>query len=614
MGTGLAKFLQIVEKTHTRIIPETQRLDFRYTKGIMDVFKRILREVLKAKKVIVLLLILMLFAAGFDIAAPFIAQNLIDKLVSAFSHQQTIALGVVVIAALGIFVVTVIARLLDSAYDYKLFTFVTALEDRLRFAAYERYLSLHVLYHHESNSGQIIGRIDRGASGVYEILRDIVGKFIIQPAFVVLMIAGVLFYKDPVIAAITVLPLPIFIGVIIPLASRIYETEKKAHDIFEEFNREEYDVAANVLTVKHFAQETRETGKQKVIRAAGREYQYRAERYWKTSEILQTAVATLGRVGVIITGGYFTVIGRATIGEFVLYITLQNMVYQPLWQLSILFAMLRRSLARAERLFRVLDEQPNVIDKPDAVDLPNLKNSITFQNVSFSYRKEREVLREISVTIPAGKMIALVGRSGSGKSTFVNLLLRSFDPQSGKILIDQFDVRQVTQKSLRDQIAIVSQDVDLFSRTIAENIAYGKPGATPHEIAQAAKLAYAHDFIMKMPEGYQTTVGERGVKLSGGERQRIGIARAILRDPCILILDEATSHLDSESERIVQRATQHLTAGRTTIVIAHRLSTILHADKILVFDRGRIVGEGRHQELLKNCEVYNRLYRLQFEE
>ncbi|MEK7524640.1 MAG: ABC transporter ATP-binding protein [Patescibacteria group bacterium] len=580
----------------------------------MKALKRILHEAMKAKKTIVFLLVLMLFAAGFDLAAPFIAQNLIDRLVEAFTHKETIALSFVITAALGIFAVTIAARALDTMYDYRLFTFVTKLEDDLRFLAYEKYLSLHVLYHHEVNSGQIIGRIDRGASGVYEILRDIIGKFVLQPSLIVFMTAFILFLKDPVIATLIVLPLPIFIAVIIPLAQRIYDKEKKAHDLFEEFNREEYDVAGNVLTVKHFSQEARETAKQKIMRAAGRDYQYQAERYWKISEILQTAVATIGRVAVIIVGGYYTIIGRATVGEFVLYMTLQSMVYQPLWQLSVLFAILRRSLARAERLFRVLDEKPNVVDRPDALDLPPFKHALEFKNVSFSYRKEREVLRDISVVIPAGKMVALVGRSGSGKSTFVNLLLRSFDPQEGAILADGHDLREIKQKSLRDQMAIVSQEVDMFARTIAENIAYSKPEATSEEIIQAAKLAYAHDFIEKFPDGYNTMVGERGVKLSGGERQRIGIARAILRNPRILIMDEATSHLDSESERMVQKATSHLTEGRTNIVIAHRLSTILHADKILVFDHGQIVGQGTHHELVNQNEIYGKLYRLQFEE
>lgn len=580
----------------------------------MSAIRRIIKEVLKDKKTITIIFILMLLAAVLDVVAPFIAQDLIDRLVNVFTQGANISMRVIFIASIAIFVVTIGARLMDTWFDYRLFTFATKLEDQLRFQAYEQYLSLHTLYHHEVNSGQVIGRIDRGAGGVYELLRDVLGKFIIQPALYVLIVAAVLFYKDPVIAILIIAPLPLFIGVIIPLANRIYKTEKKAHDIFEEFNREEYDVAANVLTVKHFGQEARETARQRKMRLYGREFQYKAEEYWKVSENLQTAVSTLGRVAVIIVGGYFTITGRATVGEFVLYMTLQTMAYQPLWQLSVLFAFVRRALARAERLFTILDEKPLVVDKAGAKDLGPLKKSIEFKDVAFSYRKEREVLQSISVKIPAGKMVALVGRSGSGKSTFVNLLLRSFDPQKGAITIDGHDLREVTQKSVRTQMAIVSQEVDLFSRTIGENIAYGKTDATPQEIRRAAELSYAHDFIMKMPDGYQTLVGERGVKLSGGERQRIGIARALLRNPRILIMDEATSHLDTESERMVQKATAHLTEGRTTIVIAHRLSTVLHADKILVFDHGNIVGEGTHSELLKTSEVYQRLYRLQFEE
>lgn len=580
----------------------------------MKVLKRILSEVAKSKKTVIFLILLMITASGLDVVAPFIAQQLIDRLVSSFSNSETLSLNYVVAASLGVLGVTVLANFLSTIYDFRLYKFVTKLEDELRFRAYQKYLSLHVLFHHEVNSGQMIGRIDRGASGVYEIVKDIIGKFILQPTFIVLIVTIVLFIKEPVIALASIVPLPIFVAVIIPLASKIYEKEKKAHDLFEAFNREEYDVAGNVFTVKNFVQEERETAKQKIMRAAGREHQYEAERYWKISEVLQTAVATLGRSAVLIVGAYFVILGRSTIGEFVLYITLQGMVYQPLWQLSVLFAMLRRSLARTERLFLVLDEKPNVVDRSDASALLPFHKSIDFKGVTFAYRAEREVLKDINVHIPVGKMVALVGRSGSGKSTFVNMLLRSFDPWEGSITIDGKDLREVTQKSIRDQVAIVSQEVDLFSRSIAENIAYGRPDAAQQDIEEAAKKGYCHDFIMSMPDGYKTMVGERGVKLSGGERQRVGIARAILRDPNILILDEATSHLDTESERIVQKAMDQLMKGRTTIVIAHRLSTVLHADKILVFDKGSIVGEGPHAELLKTCDVYRTLYNLQFEE
>ncbi|TSA46214.1 ATP-binding cassette domain-containing protein, partial [bacterium] len=295
------------------------------------------------------------------------------------------------------------------------------------------------------------------------------------------------------------------------------------------------------------------------------------------------------------------------------YITLQNMAYQPLSQLSVVFPKLRRQATRAGRLFSILDEPVAIKDKPDAIELAPLQKQIEFKNVSFGYHNNKQwALKDINLIIPAGKTIALVGRSGSGKTTFINLLLRSFDPQKGSIFIDGNDIRDVTQESLRQQIAVVPQEVDLFSRTIAENISYGRSEMTKEQIENAAKTALAHDFILKLEKGYKTIVGERGIKLSGGERQRVGIARAVLRDPKILILDEATSHLDTESERLITKATDALIKNRTSFIIAHRLSTILHADTIVVFKDNEIEATGKHKELLKKSPTYKRLYNLQF--
>jgi len=299
----------------------------------------------------------------------------------------------------------------------------------------------------------------------------------------------------------------------------------------------------------------------------------------------------------------------------VLYVTLQNMAYTPLAQLAIVLPRFRRNKARAERLFAILDEPVHVTDKPDAIQLSPLSREVAFENVSFRYGPAFPwALKNISLRVPAGTTVALVGHSGSGKTTFINLLLRSFDPTDGSITIDGHDLRDVTQDSLRAQIAIVPQEVDLFSRTIAENIAYGSSNPARSAIEKAAKTALAHDFIMKTEEGYDTMVGERGIKLSGGERQRVGIARAIFRDPSILILDEATSHLDTESERLIQRATDALIKNRTSFIVAHRLSTVLHADLILVFSKGAIEAMGSHHDLLVKNKTYKHLYELQFGE
>ncbi len=327
------------------------------------------------------------------------------------------------------------------------------------------------------------------------------------------------------------------------------------------------------------------------------------------------ALRMMAWVAVLGLSAWFVLQGTATIGQFVLYVTLQNMAYQPLSNIGSLFTRLRRNMTRVDRVFAVLDEPLSVIDAPNATILPLLQKQIEFKNVSFSYQSDNQyALKDINVIIPAGTTCALVGRSGSGKTTFINLLLRSYDADKGEILIDGTDIKTVTQASLRSQIAVVPQEVDLFSRTVTDNIAYGQTNVTKEKIQNAAKTALAHEFILKLEDGYDTVVGERGIKLSGGERQRIGIARAVLRDPKILILDEATSHLDTESEQIITRATDALVENRTSLIIAHRLSTVIHADKILVFNEGKIEAMGTHTELLHSSETYARLHSLQFEE
>ena len=374
-----------------------------------------------------------------------------------------------------------------------------------------------------------------------------------------------------------------------------------------------YDVAGNILTVKKFSQEETETENNQNMLDDARAIQYEAERLWERVENIQSIISTTGRVAVLGLSAWFVLNGTATIGQFVLYVTLQNMAYQPLSNIGSLFTRLRRNMTRVNRLFAVLDEPLHVTDVPNALTLPLLEKEIEFKNVSFSYHDDDQYsIKNMNVVISAGTTCALIGRSGSGKTTFINLLLRSYDPQKGNILIDGHDIRTVTQESLRAQIAVVPQEVDLFSRTVAQNIAYGRGEMTKKQIENAAKTALAHDFILRLEDGYNTVVGERGIKLSGGERQRIGIARAVLRDPKILILDEATSHLDTESEQIITRATDALVKNRTSIIIAHRLSTVIHADKILVFNDGEIEAMGTHVELLHSSPTYTRLHSLQF--
>jgi subfamily B ATP-binding cassette protein MsbA len=307
--------------------------------------------------------------------------------------------------------------------------------------------------------------------------------------------------------------------------------------------------------------------------------------------------------------------GHMNTAQFVTFLFFLFSSYDPMRKLSRLQNSMEQALAAAHHVWEVMDEHAEIKEKPAAAELPVLKKEIELRNVSFGYANEsRSVLRDVSLKVPAGTMVALVGESGGGKSTLTKLLPRFHDPSSGAVLWDGIDLRDVTISSLRKQIALVTQETVLFNDTVRHNIAYGKPDASEREIEEAALIAFAHDFIRELPDGYDTIVGERGIFLSGGQRQRLAIARAILVNAPVLILDEATSALDAESERLVQRAIGNLVRNRTTIVIAHRLSTVRRADIIVVMEAGRIIETGTHAELLRQGGKYQKLYELQFAE
>jgi subfamily B ATP-binding cassette protein MsbA len=315
---------------------------------------------------------------------------------------------------------------------------------------------------------------------------------------------------------------------------------------------------------------------------------------------------------IIFYGGYQVIAGTTTPGTFFSFMAALLLAYQPLKSLANLNTALQEGLAAAERIFALMDAEPTIVDRPGAGRLRVSRGEVRFEGVSFAYAEGAPALEDVDLVAPAGAVVALVGPSGAGKSTLINLIPRFFEARLGRVTIDGVDIREVTLESLRGALALVSQEATLFDDTVRANIAYGRLGASDDDIVAAAKAAAAHNFIRALPQGYDTMVGEHGVKLSGGERQRVAVARAMLKDAPILLLDEATSALDAEAERQVQGALKRLMQGRTTLVIAHRLATVLEADRIYVIDGGRVVESGRHAELLAKGGLYARHHALQF--
>jgi subfamily B ATP-binding cassette protein MsbA len=421
-----------------------------------------------------------------------------------------------------------------------------------------------------------------------------------------------LFSMDVPLAWASLAVFPFYVLSLRTYGRRAKRTSRRVQDALSDFSGDVQERVAGIGVMKSFAAEGREA--KSFYHGARGLYQLQLKNVHVTviaSTITQwlTQMATLGLVWY---GGFRVLQGDTSVGTIVAFMILIRELYDPINRISDMNTIVNNSLAGIDRVFEVFDIEPDVQEKPDARRLPNVEGSVTFENVTFGYDANEPVLKDINLQVKKGEVVALVGASGAGKSTIVQLVPRFFDPQEGRVLIDGVDVRDVKLRSLRSQIGMVAQETLLFSGTLRENLLYGKPGATDQEVSAAVRAAYVDEFVQSMPRGYDTMLGERGARLSGGQKQRIAIARAFLTDPRILILDEATSALDSESEELIQEALVELMKGRTNIVIAHRLSTILGADRIAVMEQGRILDIGPHEELLQRNAQYAKLYNTQF--
>lgn len=568
------------------------------------VLKRTLAYFVPYWKLIVVSAVCSAIVGGMDGAFAWLIEPVLKKI---FSGKDT---GIFMLVPLGVVVLFAVRGVARFTYDV---TIKLAGQKAVQDLSNEIYASTvrqDMAFFNRRSTGELMSHATNDISAMQQGIANVmVGLFRdILSAFSLL---GVIFYRNWQLAIFTFVVIPLTAYPAQLIGKKIKNASGKSLNIMGGITAILQETFSGIKVIKAFGLEKLATER---FRTANLDFfrQYRKFiKYESLAMPVSETIISFGIAGVVYFGGSQVMSGRMTASEFFSFIAAMVMVFNPIKKLQGSYNALQRSAGAAERVFRLLDEKKNIADRPDAVTLERSAGIVEFRNASFSYGSE-PILQGISLKAETNQMIALVGPSGGGKSTLVSLLPRFYDVTEGAILIDGHDVRDITIESLVAQIALVDQETTLFHETIANNIRYGKPAATMDEIISAATAAFAHDFIMQLPSGYDTSIGDRGIRLSGGQRQRICIARALLKNAPILILDEATSALDTESEQMVQKALDNLMANRTTFVIAHRLSTVLHADQIIVLEDGRIVERGSHDDLLSNGGLYSRLHSLQF--
>ncbi len=562
---------------------------------------------------VIIALVSLVMAKLVAVATPMIMGAAVDNLSGDGGPSQILMLG-----AIGLTVAYGLSRILESAFQQlRDIVFAKVGQRALRKVGLETFQHIHNMslrYHLSRQTGGLSRVMERGVKGVSFLLRFLlfsIGPLALQLILISIALATLFNVRYLGVIALAVVAYVLFTAVVTEWRVKI---RKVMNDQDKDANQKAIDSLLNFETVKYFGAEMREAGR---YDAAMEGYEAAAI---KTSYSLgfinigQSLIINTAMVAVMIMSAQDVAAGRASVGGFVAVNAYIMQVMMPLNFLGFVYREIRQALVDMSEMFSLLERPPEVEDKDAAKALKVTGGCIEFRDIQFSYDAERPILKGVSLKVEPGQTWAIVGPSGSGKSTLGRLLFRFYDVNDGALLIDDQDIRDITQRSLHEAIGVVPQDTVLFNDTIYYNIAYGRTGATPDQVKTAAKAAQIHDFVESLPMGYETTVGERGLKLSGGEKQRVGIARTLLKDPPILLLDEATSALDSETEYDIQDSLIQMGRGRTVLTIAHRLSTVVHADRIVVLEKGQIVEQGRHDELMLKAGRYAHLWNLQLAE